>query len=104
MLDINFEQNLLDLLIFYKSWMGICIYEGPRLDFIAKESVLDGSAYQEVKLDTKLVTSLGRDMLLTLLRFSPSTWVLQPLPYLPPYHCSAGGCLHVLQRTPAVHL
>jgi hypothetical protein len=57
-MDINFEQNLLDLLIFYKSRMGICIYEGPRLDFIAKESVLDGSAYQEFKLDTKLVTSL----------------------------------------------
>jgi hypothetical protein len=45
MLDINFKQNLLDLLIFYKSRMGICIYEEPRLDFIAKESMLDWYAY-----------------------------------------------------------
>ena len=33
--------------------------------------MLDWSAYQEVNLDTNLVTSLGRDMLLTLLRFLP---------------------------------
>jgi hypothetical protein len=83
LLDIIFEQNLLDLLIFYKSRMGICFYNGPRLDIIAKESMLDWAAYQEVKLDTKMVTSHGRDMLLTLLRFFPSTWVPQPLLYLP---------------------
>ena len=41
MLDINFEQNLLDLLISYKSRMGICFYDGPRLDIISKESMLD---------------------------------------------------------------
>ena len=35
------------------------------LDIIAKESVLDSSAYQEVKLYTNLITSLGSDMLLT---------------------------------------
>jgi hypothetical protein len=45
--------------------------EGPRLDIIPKESMLDWSAYQEVKLDTELVTSLGIDMLLYLLGFLP---------------------------------
>ena len=44
----------------------------PMLDITTKESMLDWSAYQEVKL----ITSLGRDMLLTC---SPSTWVPQPL-------------------------
>jgi hypothetical protein len=58
LLDINFEQNLLDLLISYKSRMGICFYDGPRMDIIAKESMLDLGVYQEFKLDTKLVTSL----------------------------------------------
>ena len=95
MLDINFEHNLWDMFIFYKSGMGICMYEG---------SMLDGSAYQEVMLDTKLVTSLGRDMLLTLLRFPPATWVPQPLPYLPPHHLTAGGCGNCLESTPAGQL
>ena len=47
-------------------WDGDLHVQGPKRDIIAKEFMLDWSAYQEVKLDTKLVTSLGRDMLLTL--------------------------------------
>ena len=73
---------LLDLFISYKFRVNLFIYEGPRLDIIAKESMMDWSSYQEYKLDTKLVASLRRYMLITLLRFSPSTWVPQPLPYL----------------------
>ena len=79
MLDNNFKQSLSALLNFYKSRMGICIYERPGLDIMTNKSLLHWSAYQEVRLDTKLVTSLGSDMLLPLLRFSPRTWVPQPL-------------------------
>jgi hypothetical protein len=35
---------LLDLFIIFKSRIGICTMEGPRLDIIAKESMLDWSA------------------------------------------------------------
>jgi hypothetical protein len=56
---------LMDLFISFKSRVDHFPYEGPMLDIIAKESVLDSSAYQEVKLYTNLITSLGSDMLLT---------------------------------------
>jgi hypothetical protein len=56
---------LLDMFISFKSRVDIFMYEGPMLDIIVKESMLDWSAYQEVKLGTNLITSLGRDMLLT---------------------------------------
>ena len=76
--DNNFKQSLLMLFISFKSRV-VFMYKGPWLDIIAKDSMLDWTAYKEIKLDTKLITSLGRDMLLTLLRFSPSIWVPQPL-------------------------
>ena len=63
MLDSNFKQSLLDWFITFKSRV-VFMNEGPRLDIIAMESMLDWSAYKEVKLDTELVTSLVRDMLL----------------------------------------
>jgi hypothetical protein len=47
------------------------LYEqGAKLDIIAMKSMLDWSAYKEVKLGTELVTSLGRDMLLPVEFFS----------------------------------
>jgi hypothetical protein len=59
--SITCNQNLFELFIFFNSGMGISVYEGPRLD-ITREFMLDWSAFQEVKLDTELVTSLGRDI------------------------------------------
>ena len=73
MLDNSFKQSLSDLLNFYKSRIGFFIYERPGLDIMTKKSLLHSTAYQEVRLDTKQVTSLCSDMLLPLLRFSPST-------------------------------
>jgi hypothetical protein len=100
LLDNNFKQSLLDLFISFKSRV-VFMYKGPWLDIIAKDSMLDWTAYsyKEIKLDTKLITSLGRDMLLTLLRFSPSIWVPQPLlfssllqPSRSPHKFSSKGC------------
>ena len=44
LLDNNFKQNPLDTFIFCKSRIGICMNQGPRLDIIAKKSILNGSA------------------------------------------------------------
>ena len=54
--SITYKGSMLDLFISFKSRVDLFMYEGPMLDW---------SAYQEVKLDTNLITSLGRDMLLT---------------------------------------
>jgi hypothetical protein len=53
--SLAYKGFMLNLFILYKSRMGIC----TRLDIITKESILDLSAYQEVKLDTKLITLLA---------------------------------------------
>jgi hypothetical protein len=74
--------------------------EGPRMDIIT-ESMLDRLAYQEVKLDIKLITSLGRDVLLTLLRFSPSTWVPQRLLFSSSTLKISSTSFHLLQANPA---
>ena len=55
LLDNNFKQSLLDLFISFKS-TEVFMYKRPRVDIIAKEAMVDWSAYQEVKLDTKLLT------------------------------------------------
>ena len=53
--SIIYEGSLLlDLFISFKSRVDLVMYEGPRLFIIAKEFMLDWSAYQEVKPDTLL--------------------------------------------------
>ena len=74
---ITYKGSLLmDLFITFKSRM-VFSNEGPRLDIIAMESMLDWSPYKEFKLVTELVSLLAG--ICSLLRFSPSTWVPQPL-------------------------
>ena len=47
------DYLLLDLVsISFKFRVELFMYEGPMLDSIAKESMLDWAAYQDVKLDT----------------------------------------------------
>ena len=53
MMDINLDQNLLDLFIFYKSWLGICMYEGPRLAFLGRDMLLT-LPYQTLLRSSKL--------------------------------------------------
>ena len=63
--SIIYEGSLLDLIISFKTRVDLLMYDKPRLDIIAKKSMLDWSAYQEVKLDTNLMTPLGMVMPLT---------------------------------------
>ena len=59
--SIAYKGSMLDLFISFKSRVDPFMHEGPLLEIIAKESMLDWSSYKAVKL----ITSLGRDMLLT---------------------------------------
>ena len=63
---ITYKGSMLDLFnISFQSRVDLFMYEVPKQDIITKESMLDWSAYQEVKLVTKLIDSLGSDLLLT---------------------------------------
>jgi hypothetical protein len=46
------DSLLLDLFISFEFVVDISMYEGPMLNSIAKESMLDCAVYQYVKLDT----------------------------------------------------
>ena len=46
------DSLLLDLLISFKFRVEFSMYEGPMLDSIANESMLDWAVYQYVKMDT----------------------------------------------------
>ena len=78
LLDNNSKQNMTDLFIYYKSLVVLCMYKGSKLGIIIK-FMLDWTTCTEYKLEIKMVTSLSREMLQSLLSFSPSTWVPQIL-------------------------
>ena len=68
------------MFISYNSELDLCIYEGSRLDIISKSPCWIVHPTKSTSW-TLIWSSLSWDMLITLLGFSPSTWLTQPLPY-----------------------
>ena len=65
LLDNNSIQSVLDLFISYESLVGLCMYEGSKLNIIANESILDWSTHilhwniRTKRLNTRISCKMG---------------------------------------------